>query len=127
MKDLSFWMSLSLTSALLILISFGQFFGFTFWHDDYTHLYKAQQGINSTFPYQFFSFITPILYQLFGLNHFLYIALGLFFYWISTLLFYKLLEEIFEIRWLSFFGALVFAAGFLGQDSFKMFIGGGGR
>ncbi len=93
-----FFVVVSILSLILVVISTYHILNFYFWHDDYTHLYKAQMGISSVFPYQIFSFLNPILYRLFGLNPFWYHLFGISIYFVCSLLLYKLLEIIFRNR-----------------------------
>ncbi len=112
-------------SLSLILLSTYHILGLYFWHDDYTHLYKAQNGILSLFPYRIFSFLTPILYSFFGLNPFWYHFLGILLYFLSSLFLFKLLALFFKDNKLALIGTLVFSSGYLGQGSLIMFIGDG--
>lgn len=109
----------------LVIMSFWNIFDFYFWHDDYTHLYKAQNGILSFFPYQFFSVINPFLYRIFGLTPKYYFIFGTLLYWVSALLLYELARIIFENKYYAFLTSILFSAGYIGQGSLIMFPGDG--
>lgn len=119
------YIAVPLTSALLVFISFGQTLDFYFYHDDYTHIYKAQNHIQSSFPYQLFSAATTPLYNLFRLNPFPYHLIGMLLYWVSAQFVYILLKQVFRNKWVSFLGVVIFSSGYVGQGSQIMFLGDG--
>lgn len=116
---------LLLLLGVVVFISYGQTLKMYFWLDDYTYLYYAQQGQLYRFPYQLNSFLTNVLFQFFGLESRLYFLIGILLYVFAVVLLYYLIVSIIHNKLVALFSVAIFAAGYIGQDAMKMFIGDG--
>lgn len=114
-----------LLTILIVLIAYGQTLQMYFINDDYTHLYHVQQNQASPYPYQAYTFLIKLVYPLIGLNPTGYFLIGIFLYVVATVLVYLLAVSIFEKRMLAFLVSLIFATGYVGEDSLRMFLGDG--
>lgn len=111
--------------ALASLFSYFNIFKMYFWHDDYTHLYFAQNNIAPSFPYHINTYLVGLLYSIFELNPIGYFAFGLTIFISSTFVLYFILSEISKSKNWALLCSLIFAAGLIGQQSIWMLSGDG--
>ncbi len=111
--------------AFTTFISYGQLLLMYFNRDDYSTFYFLQQNVLAKFPYQFNTIWLKLLFPFTGFNPFIYYFLGLILYFTASILIFKFIFLLSKNKMIAFFSALVFASGYVGQDSMVMFISPG--
>jgi len=113
----------SITAHFLLLgaftlILFREIFSMEFWKDDYTLLYRIQQKAQVLFayPYQHFVRMHDFLYDAFKLEPLGYFIVGLFIFFISAVIFYFLVYDLFSKKSLAFIASLIYITSPLGVD-----------
>jgi hypothetical protein len=91
-----------------------------FWKDDYTLLYLLQQKERMYFPYQHLADIHAPFFPFFGIEPVGYFALGVFFVFVSAVLFYYFVYKLFSNKMLAFMASIVFLTSPIGIDSVFM-------
>jgi len=109
-----------------VFISYGQTLRMYFWHDDYTHLYFAQEKITPDYPYHINTYIVYLINSIFGKDPFYYHLIGIILFSFTVGALYYLLSKLsFVEKNIRYLLILLFASGYVGQESLFMFAGEG--
>lgn len=110
--------SIGIALFLVVFISLLFALKYYFYSDDYSMLYHLQNNITPQWPYGFVPLIYKPVYKLFGLMPEAYALLGVFTYFLVTFLVYLLYFALLRKKLIAFFGAALFATGYIGLDQF---------
>lgn len=111
--------------AISVLISYSQILKMYFWHDDYTILYYLQRGEFVWWPFHSLYILQKLFFSLFGLEPKGYFLVLIAMYILASWLLYYFAELLFKRKFIAFSIALVFSAGYIGQESMQSFFGFG--
>lgn len=128
----------SIIAQILLLAVFGiaffhEVFRMEFWKDDYAILCNIQHACHSNlqipenlkyfvWPYQHFASMHAPLYSAFKLNPFGYFAVGFLALFISAVIFYFLVYELFSKKSLAFIASLIYLSSPIGVDNTFMMV-----
>jgi len=107
-----------LLMLIATLSSFQSIF-FYFWHDDYSVLHCAQTGYCTfTWPYLSYTYLFPILNNLFNYNSYLFFGLGFFLFLFSVVCVYILLRQFYKSD-VALYSSSIYAALLIAQGVFQ--------